>query len=797
MKKILFASLLVVSLLAVFVPHGEAIQEPQYRVKPIEPPPLDRPEVRPEPQFLAEGTGGTLPSYDGERFHVNLPGLGAEGVSGEDVRQVVDQVLAAVRFEGDPEAFQLKQTVILPSADKAFLEQQIEARLAEMRKQLAGELGSLSEATEAALQEQASELRAQALRSQEISWFEQQVEGYPLESAGIRVRWIEGRGLVAANGQVFSQIEVVNEPRLEAGDAVEVALAHVSASTQVLPEPRPEPVLVVLPYDRAMRFAWRLDVAAEEGSYRLWIDAESAEILRLEPLFNADGGQGRIFDPDPDAGTDLLTFEVNGPSGGQYELNMTGVLNENNAGADGVTSTDLTLADAGTGSADFDVAPINGTVVRCVSDTGYNSRFQEVNGYAWVHSNVQLMEMLGSNPFSALTLTVNHNNPCGFGINNACAGGTSIIMGIGGATLTCSNAAGQLYNTAIDTTVVTHEFGHILTGIQVPGGNANLTQAMKEGLSDFWAATVHDTPIIAAWSAQNEAGPVQGGWLPRKAEAQDVFPEHRSLATGGYADGQILNWALWSTRTGLNNLGALGTLSIDISLLDALTTIGGGTSTTDRAIHDDFVELLQQLTTQYSDSRSVHKLLSGFARAGITLSERDAIVDIDDDYLDRGSAAGPTFTIWTGRDYQFNGNTVVTANAYNTRFEVEVASDPDFSVNLVSSGILAGVAVSPEGVPMATWTLPAGNWNTLKSEDYLYYRVTTTDNAGGNVRSSEDPGNGFLTGVPAARAVINDSGGPECTCAASSAAAGGASALWMMLVPFALALIWRQRARRM
>lgn len=796
MKKNLFVSLLVVSLLALFVPYGEAGQEPQYRVKPIEPPPLVRPEVRPEPKLLTEGARGVLPSYDGERFHVNLPGLGAEEVSRQEVRRVVDQLLAALRFEGDPEAFQLKQAMTLRPADKAFLEQQIEARLAETRKQLAGDLGALSEATEAALQAQADALRAQALRRQEISWFEQQVKGYPLESAGIRVRWIEDRGLVAANGQVFSQIEVVNEPQLEAGDAVEVAVAHLSAATQVLPEPRPEPTLVVLPYGPAMRFTWRLDVAAEEGVYRLWLDAESAEILRLEPLFNADGGEGRVFDPDPGAGTDLIPFEVNGPSGGLYELNMSGTLNENNAGADGVTSSDLTLTDAGTGSADFDVAPINGTTVRCVSDTGYNSRFQEVNAYAWVFWNAQLMEMLGSNPFPALTLTVNHNNPCGFGINNACAGGTSIIMGIGNGTVTCSNAAGQLFNTAIDSTVLTHEFGHILTGLQVSGGNANLTQAMKEGLSDFWAATVHDTPIIAAWSAQNQAAAVQGGGLPREAEALDVFPEHRSLDTGGYADGQILNWALWSTRTGMNRLGGLGTLSIDMSLLDALAAIGGGTSTTDKAIHDDFVELLQQLSTQYSDSRSIHKLLAGFARAGLTLSERDAIVDIDDDYLDRGSAAGPTFTIWTGRDYQFTGNTVVTANAYNTRFEVEVANDPNFSVNLVSSGVLAGVAVSPQGVPMATWTLPVADWNTLKAQDHLFYRVTTTDNAGGNLRSSQDPGNGFLADVPVARAVINDSGGPECTCGASSAASGGASALWLMLVPFALALVWRQRAKR-
>lgn len=798
MKRTLLGSiLLVVAMLSMSVACSEASEPVTYRVQPVYPPPLERPVLRPLPERLPQGAEGALPSFDGEPFHVNLPGTRAEALSDEEVRQVVDQVLGALRWERDPDELQLKQTIPLPAADQEFLEQEIERRLEETRKRLSGELGTLDESTEKALQELADEVREIGRRTQKVFVFEQRFEGLRLENSGVMARWREGRGLVAVNGRVFNEVRLENKMRLEAEEAIKVGAAHVARSTKVLPEPRPEPEPVVLPYGRAMRYAWRLDVSAEEGVYRLWLDAETGDVLQLEPLFWPDGGEGLVFDPDPDAGTDELGFAVNSPSGGQYQLRLTGDIDENNAGADGVTSTDLTIADAGTGSADFDVSPINGTVVRCVSDTDYNSRFQEVNAYAWVYQAVQGMELLGSESFCALTVTVNHSNPCGFGINNACASGCSITMGLGNGTLNCSTAFADLFNTAIDSTVLTHEFGHILSLRQVAVGGGSLTGAMSEGLADFWAATVHDTDTIAAWSGQNRGGPQQGGGLPRQAEPLDVFPEHRTFGTGSHADGQMVNWALWSTRTGLNNLSELGTLIINMDLLKALTTTGVGITTggTDKRVHDSFVDLLQELAPEFSTTSSIHKVLAGFARAGILLSERDAVIDIDDDYLDSDSATGPTFTVWTGRDYQFTGETAVTANVFNTRFEVEVANDAAFTVNRVTSGVQAGVAVSAEGVPMATWTLPTADWSTLRTGDYLYYRVTTTNDTGGNSRTSTSPGNGFLTDVPPARAVINESGEQVCTCAASSSAAGGASVAWVMLVPLAVALAWRQRSK--
>jgi hypothetical protein len=541
-----------------------------------------------------------------------------------------------------------------------------------------------------------------------------------------------------------------------------------------------------------MKWAWRLDVAAEEGSYRLWIDAETRAVLRLEPLFAADSATGLTFNPNPNAGTLAKDFEVNAPSGGNYSLILTGRVDGNNAGADGVSSGDLTIGSGG-GTANFNVAPINGTVVERTNQSNYNSRSQDVNAFAWVSSDMAALEGWGSRTFPSVTVTVNHNNPCGFGMDNACGGATAVTYGIGTATTSTSTSAGALFNAAIDATVVSHEFGHVINRLQLTGISVG---ALDEGLADFWAATSHNSDTFGGWWKHNGGStPVQTGFVPRQAEPLDVFPEHRAFQQEAHADGQIIDWALWSTRTGLNNQGALGSLVINTALVKALTTASAGLSggSTDKGIHDAYLNLLQQLTTQITTS-SANKLFAGFARAGITLAERDAIIDIDDDFLARGSATGPTFTVFGGRDYQFSGQNATAGNFFNTRFQVEVANDAAFTMNHITGPWLTTIAVNAQGVPLAQWTLPAGDWNTVKAGDKLFYRVTTTDNNGGNPRVSTSPGNGFTT-VPVPNATINQSGQCECTCAVAIGTAGGRGVAWITLLPLVVAFLWRRRLK--
>ena len=690
-----------------------------------------------------------------------------------------------------------------------MLDRQIAQASQQTLKRVSGKVGPLSASSQKTLDEYAARVKRDVGRAQEVLVFEQQFEGVPLDNSGLRVLRLLGDGVLSISGRVFNVVEPGNRRRLSEAQAAEAARKHVGRSTKVLAAPpgtKPEPV--VLPYGATMLHAWRLDVAAEGGSYRVWVDAETGKILQLRPLFFSDSATGRVFNPAPTT-TQAMDFEVDAAAGGSYQLLLTGIIDENNSGADSVSSTDLTLAAAsGVTTANFDVAPINGTTVDRTNLTGYNSRFQEVNAFAWISSNIKSFESFGSPKFPALTVNVNHANPCAQVMvstatkrNNACAftATNTIQYGIGQATVSTSTAAADFFNSALDATVVTHELGHILDNLQVVTiGGGTMTASINEGLSDFWAATIHNNSIFGGYWGTNQGTPVQTGFAPRQAEASDVFPEHRAGNAEAHADGQIIDWALWSTRAGLNGLSALGTLSINTSLMKALTTAGGGItdSLSDKDVHDSYLDLEKKLLVQFGTNGDINKVLAGFARAGICLSERDAIIDIDDDFLAQGSPTGPTFTVFGGRDYEFPapGSTAATSSAFNTQFEIEVANDAAFTVNRVTSGLIGTIAVSTQGVPLATWTLPTASWNTLKTGTSLFYRVTTKDGTGGNARISTSPGNGSVASVDPPRAVINASGSCECTCGASASPIGSGVA-WVTLIGPLAALVWRRRLR--
>jgi hypothetical protein len=799
--------------------------ETPYRVKPVAPPALARPPVTVARASLPPGAAGALPTFDGEPFHVNLSADVGRTVGEETAGGVILQVLRAFSWGRSPEEIKQTGKVTSPGAQSEAIEEAIKRARAEDEKRLTGKLGRLSDATKRELDENEKQFRADASRKQDVVVYDQLVGGVRVEHSGLLLVFQPGRGLAFISGRVFNDVNIKNQRRLDEAAATKAAADYVGRFTKVVAQqptggegneqpPPPKPELVILPYADAMRYAWRVDVRAEEGTYRLWLDAQSGEVLELEPQFWADAATGLVFNPNPTAGTEARIFRVNPPSAGSYSLVyitdevVHSFLKVDNAGADGVSSGDVTVP-AGSGSAQFNVPPFNGTAVERVTDTGYNSRFQEVNAYAWVFYDMKYFKDWGAlrdderdddRHFPSITVTVNHAAPCGIssgGPDQACGGGGEMWMGIGSATTSGSTSPGAYFNSAIDATVVTHEFGHILTPYLMTTDGAVLTEAVNEGMSDYWAATIHNTPVFGAWWGHNGGTPVQGGAIPREAEALDVFPEHRAFGNDSHADGQMLSWALWSTRSGLLNKGALGVGELDSNLMRALHNYHGPGSTVNSTgtLHAAFLDMLEKLAHEFSTSSHINKLLAGFARAGIHLSERDAVIDISDDWLGRGAAAGPTFDVWGGRDYQIIGAVALPADVFNTRYEVEVANDAAFTVNRVTSGPLTGIAVNAQGVPTAAWTLPTADWNTLKAADRLYYRVTTMDDRGGNVRSSLQPGDNFLgSAVPAPYAFINESS--RCECAPAVAAPTQSFLSWAVLLPPLAAFVWRRRARR-
>lgn len=788
---IFFVSILCVPLTAM------GTDEVQYKVRLVTPPPLERPLVEVSKELLPKGSKGSLPTFDGDRGHLNLP----PQYMIKDINELVAAYLLAIGWTRAPEEMRSIDAVSLPAVDKQFIEREIKEKSDRKKRELMERKGfrKLNAATEKEFKDSEDLLRKQARKNTKIFRFAQYVKETPVYDAGLVVVTGDDSAVEAIAGRVFNQIETGNTRKMEAKDSILAAQKYVMKYSDTTPEPRTKPELFLLPYGKVFLYAWTIEVMAE-GPYRIWVDAEKGSVLWVEPMFHFAGARGLVFDPDPVAGTEEHDFSVDAASGGQYRLLLTGEADMDNNGADSVCSGDLTIADDGSGTANFNVSPINGTVVERTSDTGYNCRFQDVNVFAWVNREIELYEMLGSQAFPSMSLTVNEISPCGYNSSNACSGGSYLEFGIGQATISSSTDwCTDAFNNALEGPTIAHELGHSLNKYQYASALAtavSIPSFMNEGMADYWAYSMHDTTTIGGWIRRNCTTISQGGWRPRQADALDIFPDHRSLATGAYADGQIVSWALWNDRRELLDASALGNLSLYVSLLKAMTTSGSGAgSSTDRQTHDTVINLLEELATQYKDSWWAHKILSGFARAGFFLGDRDAVIDINDDYLDRGSAAGPTFTVWTGRDYSFTAGGAVntTTMPCNTRYTIDVANNSAFSVNLRSSGVLSGIT-SSDGCT-ADWTLPAADWTAVKSADVLYYRVTTTDDAGGNARSSDNPGEFFPADVPVARAVINESGECECnTCSLSSAetpkAAGAA-----ILLPVLAAVIIRRRYR--
>jgi hypothetical protein len=774
-------------------------QEPtqaRYPVPAIDPPQLVRPPVEPDRQILPRGTTGRLPSFDGEPFRLRFPVDAVQRGDTARVRERVEVILRALRWTHDAGELRLVRVTEGGGVDRGRAQEEAAQAERETLDRLARRHGAVSDATHAAVREDTESLLGQAAAREQVYVFAQLLDGVPFEATGLRAVWREGAGLTAVGGNVYGHVRLANRRVLDAARAQAAAQGHVRRYTSISDRRPAEPELVILPYADAFRYTWRLMVEATEGPYRAWVDAESGEVLQLQPDFFPQA-QGRVFDPDPNTGNRVLGFSIDGPTGGNWRLRQTGVLTVNNNGADGQCTGALTLADDGSGSATFDVAPINGLVVTRTNQANYNCRFQDVNVYSWVWDMIATYQGLGSQSFPAITATVNHNDPCGFGINNACASGSNtLVFGIGQATVGTSTACSDLFNSAIDATVIGHELGHLLNRVQFTASGGTLTGHVNEGLADYWADNYFRTDTFGAWWGGNCANDSQDAWLPRRAEASDFFPTQVLGAAFPHGRGQVIAWGMWSSRTGVDRLHAWGPPVLNIHLIAALATAGVGVQdgTQNLRVHDSFLDVFEAVATRYDGSRYGHKVLSGFARAGLFLSPAEAVVDIDDDFLDRNSATGPMLTAWAGRAYTFNANETVntTTTGCNTRVTIEVANDAGFTQNLTSSGVLT--TATGAGSCNVTWTVPAAAWTALRTGDQLYYRARSTNATGGNQRLSESPGGApseALMSVPPARALINEGGvRPPCACGT----AGGAAGASLFLIPFLVGWWGRRRA---
>ena len=773
-----------------------------YKIKQVYTPALVRPKVEYSlSQLNFKNVSGELPTYDGEQFQINLreQKIG----NAEESRRMVSQFLGSLKspLTLDRE-LRLKMNSTTAKTDQDYIERQIKAGVDSTKKRLSGQFNNVSKSSDDMLDEFSNDVRQQAKMTLTIYSYDEYFNDINIDNTAINITSRSETGIVSIHGKFFNSVNLTNKKSLDAAGALSKAIAQIKSENKydkINGNPG-NAALALLPYAEGFKYVWKTEIIAD-GPYGVWIDAETGKVLQLLPHFMfSDNAKGLAFFPSPAQGTQEMSFEVDAPSGGKYKLKKTGVIVLTNSNGDGVTGI-VEVNDDGSGTANFNVAPINGTVVERTNQVNYNGKFQQVNIFAHLFNERKYYLLLGSNAFSELDVTFNIP-----GDNSYCCPlqyytGTATTAAAATACTGPCNWDLRCYNAGIDATVIAHEFGHQLNEIQFDGGIGGFTMPsqLHEGMADFWACTNFNTDIFAGWWTHDCATPTQSGMAPRRAEATDIFPDRNSTdptcaSYEGHSAGQIICWANWSARQGMNDAMDFGTLSINLNLIKALFTASYSTyNQTAKSTRDSYLDLLKQVTPLYSTSRLIHKLLAGYARAGIFLSPKDAIIDIDHSYLNRTSATGPVFTIWTGEDYTFSGNNVVTTGTlpFNTQFMVEVANDEAFTVNLKSSGWLGGVISAAGGT--VSWTLPPADWTTLKVADNLFYRVTTKDGGGGNIRQSWKPGNNFLgADVPVGKAAINGAGTKDCACSASAGNVYSGFAL-IPLIPVGFLIVFRRR----
>ena len=586
---------------------------------------------------------------------------------------------------------------------------------------------------------------AGALPARRLLRYQQMWAGAEVEGMGVLVV-VDDTGLRSLSGALLNDRSILNR-RL----------------WKELPEAE-ETVAVLRLEGDGLRHAWRLQLPTE----LLWLDAENGAVLERQSRVFGASAVGMAFHPDPLGELEESHFVVDRPVDGYWTLRQSGSLIVLPGGADGSWQP-LALPDSGADWADFRSFGI--PAVEDISNPNYNPFFAQINLYFQLSEDLRVWTEWGGRHPGEIRAWSADADPCGLGTaDGACAWPGELHFGLGEATQGRSGA----YHSALDGSLISHELAHLLLVAQQADNGGFLDAALSEGFADYFSASRHGIVEIGAWTW---AEPTPD--LPRLLSEEDSFPL-AWLQGGGdaHATGQILARALLNCR---EELGADATL-LDPWLLDAVGRTGLG----QRDPHNPqpaLRDLLLQLLLSAGDRQESLEIVQGFARVGIFTSPQEAVVDIHADVLEEA----PTFTIWGGESFVWEEEGLVRGEAWNPTWILEVASDADFSTNRWSSGPQSGITTGPTGVASQEWTLPEEVWQQLSSSPDLYYRLTTMDGRGGNLRSSTHYAAEAMP-LPAGHAVIRVA---PSTVGCSST--GSPSGSWSSLL-LGLGLLLRRRS---
>ncbi|MES2641760.1 MAG: MYXO-CTERM sorting domain-containing protein [Myxococcota bacterium] len=698
-------------------------QEVSYALRPTWLAPAERAPVRSDTRRVPRGVSLAPPLEDGGLFAAVVEPGTYPVSSTRDVTRALTEILPALGVNIDVGALVLvSEGEPLPMVDLGALVAEGELLSDSWVEATERRVGPLSAETLEVLVEEGRAAYARAATPIQLWRYRQQIGGARAEGRTLLVE-VDDTGIRRVSGALYGDTSTVNRVTLDAARAISYAERYASAARG---RSSGSPELVALEDGTTLRYAWRVTMETTHGQYLLDIDAAGGSVLQVDPQFDSiASGFATVAIPGAPLTFDMFGLAVNSASGCNYTLDHGGVLTMTNGGADGYPD-DVKVCLNAAGEAAFNVNPINETFnILNATAPNYNWRFAQVNAYTWAYTTLDYFESRGSGSLPPWEITVNDDDACGWGINNACATTGSASFGAGSATVKPGGAG--LFNTALDATVVAHELGHGLNNLRYAAGGGVQNKSVGEGLGDYWAMSLLNQDIIGV-VAMNTTIDVETGGIPRRADAADVFPEHLVTMNEFHANGQVLARALWASRVEMNGRSPLGPIRNDQYLMAALPAAGAGQSgyQSHKAVHESFRGILLSMLAQSDSGYDAGDILVGFAQAGLFVTEREVAIDISDDILAFDDPTPPTFQVWTGRDFGFTDSYTNADTSYGNRYQVEVANDMAFTENLVSSGIQSNVGIT-DGVATATWQLSEEDWEVLSGGNALYFRVIAWD----------------------------------------------------------------------
>ena len=364
--------------------------------------------------------------------------------------------------------------------------------------------------------------------------FQQMVGDVPVEGGVLNVGLDDADNVLLVTGEYKANLPALaTRPSLPAAAAVAAARQAVGA-----PQAQAAATALAVYAEGPVALAWKVTLGSDEplGSWDVFVDAASGQVLAARSTLRQADGQGKIFNPNP-----VVT------------LQNTSLRDQNNADYAALATAYSTVTLPRLDGSGYLKGSYVSVSAKLKKDTALSAtlsflygrsdlRFEQVMAYYHIDRTQAYIQSLGFANVDNRQQAVTSN---GTTADNSFYSPSSkaITYGTGGV------------DDAEDADVIIHEYGHSVQDNQVPGfGSSAQAGAMGEGFGDYLAfsmtagatgQTGSYLACVAEWDATSYD--TRNPPCLRRLDGNKVYPTN--FVNEVHADGEIWSRALYDIWT--------------------------------------------------------------------------------------------------------------------------------------------------------------------------------------------------------------------------------------------------------